>query len=504
MGFTMSLKSIFIFAHLMLCTSFLVAGELTFEDKQISFTINCNPGSPRKIQAYLSAESQKHIFIGQSLKNGYSGGHDWDVYFENHVKNDPNAEAYFDTNLSAYIVKSKKGDSLLEIMEILRSQRAFPKHHSLFPSAFLRKEGLILNAFKKAYLSFALKGEGTIDHNKNLFYTEVDGVKVAGKFECHGDEYEIMTFYPDIDWYYRISFRHNDEFFNFSRFIKYCPLFEAGLDASIWLQRANYNEDLSKCLKFLPQPIVLKRFWDSDELLQNSEYMIIREKIEIFLQRKFFGPNPQNIADFREYLFANKENPTPQEVKDFFTVLKLFMPHLKIKYSESEKVQRNLLRLELALGKSLKSAPKNDSFINIEMNSDNSFRQYPTHGNVRLNLQFFSNMLNLKAGYSFSPDNTSFSADIKRIVMAYYERFAEKFLADSNLLERMREEKYFIGIKAQEISGINDDRKKIVVAFRLLDETKAWTTEDRPDVGIGLQFKEGPLELINLLPSFHD
>lgn len=475
-----------------------MAADLSFEDKQISFDIKFTDGRPpQKITTSLSADSQQHIFVGNPTENGYSGGHDWDIYFENYVKNDSNAEAYFDTNLTAYIVKSAKGQSLIEIMDILRNKEDFPKHHSLFPSDFLRKDGRILNAFRVAYLNFSFGKGANIDLNKNLFYAEVEGVKVAGKFEKNGDHYDIKTFYPDLDWYYRISFRHADEQFSFSRFIK---LFRnPWLDCWVWLRTAHF-EETDLCEPYLPTPIDVRRV-DGDMFLQDASGMIIREKVEDFLNKKFFWRKPQEFPDFNAYMFADYNNPTREELNDYHLAIKVFVPNLNFKYLKKKTIKQNLTHLEIEM----KNALKNSNFI-FFTTKDNSFYSFPiSKEGVRLNLQFFSNMLNLHEGYIRDADTSTVAVpnDLKRISRNFYEKFAQKFLEGSDLFNRMEEQGYFFIIRPQETTFAKRNKKSdINAAFFLQNAASIQGMKDHRDLRIGLSFEDGPLQLKDTTLNF--
>jgi hypothetical protein len=196
----------------------------------------------KTVTVSISAEDFAHIREGQETDNKHYGLHDMGVYLEKYPLN---GEEFFDKNMNAFIIPSKKGMGLLNIIEEL-SQRRKVNYHTLFPAGVLSEE-FIFNAFRRAYIADQIglqvkhkntnidynfgknrkKGNyPTIRHKSNkqsaLFFVEYNGFQVAGIFEEIDGVHHIKTCFPDLSWYYRIDFTHRkDEVFSSHRFFAY-------------------------------------------------------------------------------------------------------------------------------------------------------------------------------------------------------------------------------------------------------------------------------------------
>ncbi len=327
---------------------FYFCSYLSAENEQLAFKVTIGQDivnskselvlaqGKQTISVVLTEERKNHIFYGEETPQGFSGGHDWDSYFEKYIKDDPHADVFFDVNLFAYVVKSKKGDSLLEIIAKLKAKTALPHYHSLFPSEFLQKEGIILEAFKKAMLEKIILNKSSIDFDNGTFFTDFKSdhnklFKVAGRFRQVGSTFYIETFYPDLSWYYRIDFSHNDEPFKRSRFIKYIPFIKKGVLYPRWVRNAHNKEmpALNEDNAFLPEPLENIAIFaeDTKNFDIKSEELIEEEKIDSLLRSILVENTDLSRVDFFTLVFSSPVGSIEyeKEFNDLLAFLRITM-----------------------------------------------------------------------------------------------------------------------------------------------------------------------------------
>ncbi|MCA9508282.1 MAG: hypothetical protein KC505_07680 [Myxococcales bacterium] len=286
----------------------------------------------------ISDQAFKHISLGQRTADGFSGGHSWTYYYETHIKGDPEAKVFFDTNLGAYIVGSSKGDSLIDIIQKLQ-RRERPHYHSLFASEILNQK-FILNSFKRAILLQEIKNEKHFDGN--LFYVEHDGFKVAGYFEHTGDHYEIKTFFPDLCWYYRLELGASDAHFDISRFLKYV-IDPNDSKKGVWVRNGVLESELTQDLKSegYPTPIAAVSTLTSGKKLTPQLFLSF-EQFENFLRAHYLTQNQNEfIEDPFNFMFNDPQNPTEAEYAALLGMLKFSLSQdLQSSYNFESKIKK--------------------------------------------------------------------------------------------------------------------------------------------------------------------
>jgi hypothetical protein len=452
---------------------------LNADDEQINFTVaamsdgeianqQIKKDEKLNIKVVLTEASRRHIFEGKKTATGFSGGHDWDFHYDNYIKNDPAADVYFDVNLMAFIVKSSKGDSLVDIIDKLKNKKELPYYHTLFPSSFLKTEKIILNSFKKAFISFML-GRGAVNLDKGIFYTEnmaakdTPVLKVAGAFSVayneHDNifEFKIHTFYPDIDWYYRIDFKHNSEnLFFHSRFIKYMPCFINAQIKPLWVQRAHQSERLEKSTLYTPKPIALE--WNAslckDWALTLSE-LSMQDRVDSYLRQEHLknlqlGRNKKlNFFDFFNFQDSLNDEELDQIVELLKFLIKNFnythnnnsLGMLKDAYSKHFSKNKNRLKINTFITEN--SSVKMSLYLNLH-NQDFNKQSNPDMKLIMSTVRFHSllQIFNDDALKTFFPQQDLRS--LRKIVTRFYHNFASFLIPDTSLLSQLYSENFIL------------------------------------------------------------
>ncbi len=454
------------------------------------FNISTN-GEKREIILTLSDSAWAHITEGKKTDDGFSGGHDWGKYYENHLKHDLKSAAYFDTNSLAYIVESKKGDSLIEIITKLKERKDLPKYHTLFPAGVLTKE-FIFKAFKKAYLNHFLKNEKHIDFATQLFYIEIDNFKVAGFFKQKGDKYIIKSCFPDLTWYYRIDFKHHrDDPFQLERFLRYHRDPSPNSTNHCWIQhgvarsKALEIRNSATLLPFWPTPInalSINLIGKEGQLLNLSDF-ILQENIDEFLRTKFtLEQNPPHVEDIFEFLFDEPKNPSIEEINHLVILLKMFMNEFNIKFKKQDTPKRRLTLVKNELSKHY----KNDGifFKNLILDYNNQF----SYAKLLLNPskiekgfhfaeQFLINMVTLyKATYFVLPEEESKFPWVS-ISKKFYTKFQDWLLQGSDFQNELKNQNWIFDLSMAEMIRKRQDNKGFLVYLKLLS-TKDVTSID--------------------------
>lgn len=301
----------------------------------------------------LSDQTFEHITLGRQTQDGFSGGHSWTPYFEAHVKGNEDANVFFDANLGAYIVGSKKGDSLVTIIEKLRSGRK-PRYHSLFSTNIITKQ-FILDSFKKAIILSALKNEKHFDGN--LFYVEHNDLKVAGYFEQNGNEYTIQTFFPDLCWYMRAALSPKDAHFNLSRFLKYV-VDPTDATKGAWVahgityaQLNSQTSSLSK--KGGPSNVIALSTVAADREIAPSTFLAY-ERYDDFFRSTYFknGATCEFIDDLFSLIISDFNNPTKEEFDYIYNVTKTSLD-FNVTFKKNDTLRKKIFTLKVAIQKTL-------------------------------------------------------------------------------------------------------------------------------------------------------
>lgn len=322
----------FIFAAQIGFTADTVAQEIKFHKNTVS----------------ISQSAWDHIVAGTPTESGFSGGHDWPHYEATHLA-DTDA-AYFDTLTNAFIVSSKKGDSLPVIIEKFKTND-IAHFHALFPAEILSKE-FIFNAFIAAH------GNNGIDHKKKLFFADYEGFKVAGHFQPgKKGEYQITTAYPDLSWHYRILLKHQrDEHFLLSRFMKR----EMKKRKPVWVRhginRTNLAQEDENTTRYWPSPIkTLSTQLGEMQAEVTPDEFAIEDRVRDYVMTAWLKDHHDPI-DVINLFFADVSQPTEEEFKGMMKVLKLTLnTSLLDRKSYSQPLPKRISILRVRLARLIKS-----------------------------------------------------------------------------------------------------------------------------------------------------
>lgn len=316
----------------------------------------------KKAKVFLSHDRWLHITEGSEEENYFSGGHDFGFFARHYLKKNNDKSVFFDTIHHAYIVSSKKGESLPEIINNLQNGKS-ASYHALFPPNILDKN-FVLQAFKKAYDGFITKDkQNNINLKQKIFYAQVGDFSVAGYFNKKGNDYFIQTIFPDLDWKFRIEFKHNPEKdFAISRFLQLNYL-----DKHWISQGLTEGEQIEfEKIKYLPQPIFYL-FNPSNSLSGqlNGEEFAIMSSVKDSIINDFSNKN----IDVFELFFDDNNSPKKEEFDLLLFIIKEIIPDFKFKNSETiqiGKLRTDLIRQQGKEMKVIRNTDDNSLSIAIE------------------------------------------------------------------------------------------------------------------------------------------
>lgn len=246
-----------------------------------------------------------HISEGNDSKDWIGGAHDFAKFWTK--RENKKESVFFDLKNQVYIVSSKKGDSLIDIVSDLRGEHR-PRYHTLFPPHVLTKE-FVLDAFEKAY------DEGNINLEDGSFWTQTVGDQraVAGAFVRPYKTFHLKTFYPDINLIYRRQFADAAQTkFPFAQFLQW------DLHNQLWLHVGNWHEsewssivDELRKKGHIPDPVWTSyRRYDNAGFLASSEEFVFAFR----LRDHIIQANQYKTFNVFELFFADKNKPTGEEL----------------------------------------------------------------------------------------------------------------------------------------------------------------------------------------------
>jgi hypothetical protein len=448
-------------------------------------------GEKREIILTLSDSAWEHITEGKKTDDGFSGGHDWGKYYENHLKHDLESAVYFDTNSLAYIVESRKGDSLIEIITKLKERKDLPKYHTLFPAGILTKE-FIFKAFKKAYLNHFLKNEKHIDFPTQIFYIEIDNFKVAGFFEQEGDKYAIKTCFPDLSWYYRIDFKHHkDDPFQLERFLRYHRNPSPNCNDHAWVQhgvareKALTTQNNHSLSAYWPTPLIalsLNLRGKEGQHLNLSDF-ILQENLDEFLRTKFtLEQNPPHVEEIFEFLFDEPQNPSIEEINHLVILLDMFINEFNIKFKKQDNPKRRLILVKNELSRRYKNNGIFFKHLKIEDNNQFSYSKVIlNHSEVEKGFhfaeQFLINMMTLqKASYFVIPEEESKFLWIP-ISKKFYVKFQDWLLQGGNFQNELKNQNWMFDLSMVKMTKKVGENQKSLVYLKMISTTDITTLD---------------------------
>lgn len=351
------MNKIFFTVIFLLLSVSIIAGNSQFREFEF-FDGNIN----KTIKIVINDTDWQHINEGEQTSDYYFGGHNYNIFFKKHVKNNPNASVFFDTQMNCYIVSSEKGDGLQTIIKNL-NERKQVKYHSLFPGEILTKE-LIFNAFEKAFRESndqSIKESKVLHGKKKLFYTTINGLKICGYFlnnkknKNTKNTYTITSFFPDVYWHYRLDIQEQP-FISMARFMEWSTIKQKwiGYENGVLDDQIRYEPDGKKI-------ILNNQFFN----LNNSNKLVdigmrIRNKIITDLQS-----NKLTDVDVFQYFFKDSLMPTEEEWNNMAYLIKFFTEFKCLKH----KNKCDISHVKLFFKKYLSSNDK--SMKDVKFNHDN-------------------------------------------------------------------------------------------------------------------------------------
>lgn len=391
------------------------------------------------INVIITDEAWQHITVGKLDGTNYSGGHDWPAY-ESAAKP---KNVFFDTFLNVYVVDSPKGDGLVRIMKNLRNNKS-ARYHTCFPAGILTRE-FVTAAFKKAWSlnsqNFSIHGkDSNIDFSSNLFYVEHEQFKVAGHFEAlDSNTFVITTCFPDLSWYYRISFKHKKEIpFFLERFLA----FDAKED--IWVRHGS-PEKMPKGIdrRLWPQPTA----HISVQLAENGEGQQVTSEIftafiEIYeaIYANYLKGDART-EDVLSLFFANPQAPLAKEIQALGDAMGKFIRLFKKqKYKTVAAIADEINR------KSTMNTIKNRPHVAFKFLVHNREGRFVSNQDwYNLPAHEFSEaiayqMLALHTGSFFKPDNHHSDDNLYKLAKNFHDNLQNHLLNhDATLIKMMQD-----------------------------------------------------------------
>lgn len=297
----------------------------------------------KKANVCITHERFLHIAEGLDENGHFSGGHDYGFYAKKHLKKS-NQSVFFDTLHRIYIASSTKGESLPEIIDNLQNKKA-ASYHTLFPAGVLTKE-FILQAFSNAYK--IKDNQNNINEKEKMFYAKINDFAVTGFFIKKKNNYEIKTVFPDVDWNYRIEFKHNQEKkFALSRFLQWNHLEKYWESYGLTKDEKNKFENI----EYFPKPIIyfLNSADSSVGKLDGGEFLIMST-----VRNDILNNYTEKELDVLSLFFNDSNNPLAEEVDLLLSTLKIIMPAFSIKNKKNIK----LSKIKLDISNFIKNNPQ--------------------------------------------------------------------------------------------------------------------------------------------------
>ena len=374
----------------------------------------------KKAKVFLSHDRWLHITEGSEEENYFSGGHDFGFFARHYLKKNNDKSVFFDTIHHAYIVSSKKGESLPEIISNLQNCKS-ASYHALFPPNILDKD-FVLQAFKNAYDGFIAKDkQNNINLKQKIFYAQVGDFSVAGYFNKKGNDYFIQTIFPDLDWKFRIEFKHNPEkYFAISRFLQWNYLDKRWISQGLVL-----NEQIEfEKIKYLPQPIFYLFNPSNFSCGQlNGEEFSIMSAVKDSVINEFSNKN----IDVLELFFDDSNFPKKEEFDLLLFIIKEIIPDFTFKACK-----------ELQIGKlrsDLNKYLKHSKNVKLIRNTDNNSLSIVTECFGGLNgLHFAEEILQYLLLCNFceeelsQPTSKLFTKEVYTSIKQVSEKLAKNFM----------------------------------------------------------------------------
>jgi hypothetical protein len=355
---------IILYVFQLFCCAFFSLQILAGDSVSSAFKHN---GSP--VRVILKEEDWKHIAFGEQKEDRFLGGHDFEHYLSHYLVKDHEATAYFDTNLSAYIVSSLKGDSLPNIISNLQKGEV-ANYHTLFPPKVLSRD-FVLRAFEKSFK------EGGIDQAKSHFHTDFNDFSVAGYFYQREDCYYIRTLFPDFTWYYRTDFGSNKlAKLSIARFLKWNRAGQNWLLQGESISSSLMNTLMPELRKFWPTNVA--EFIQDDSTVEDSTMtaaqFVATEKAIEHIRQHFTNTDGFFILNF---FFSNQDEPTDQEIEFLQKTLRDYVG-FSYTFKSSENKRKNKGKLMLIKIHLKKFIDKQASIDLLHPNSDGTLYSIST------------------------------------------------------------------------------------------------------------------------------
>lgn len=301
----------------------------------------------KTIKIIINDSDWQHINEGKQTDDYFTGGHNYNIFFKKHVKNNPDASVFFDTQMNCYIVSSKKGDNLQTIIENLNAKKEV-KYHSLFPEEILTKE-FVFAAFEKAFKENndpSIKESKVVHGKEKLFYTTINGLKICGYFlnnkknKNTRNTYTITSFFPDVYWHYRLDIQEQPTI-SMNRFMEWSVIEKK------WIGYQNNNLDNKNIYEPQCGRVIelTNKFYD---LNNNNQLVSIGMKIRNKLIADLQNNNSQELDTF-QYFFKNPSQPTDEEWKNMAYVVKFFTNFSCLKHKNKYDISHVKLNFKIYL-----------------------------------------------------------------------------------------------------------------------------------------------------------
>lgn len=411
----------------------------------------------------ISDDAFEHIMHGKLTTSTYSGGHDWKSYYDNRLKYELSPNVYYDGRMKAYIAPSEKGDSFPNIIDKLIAKTA-PRYHTFFPPGVLSKE-FILNALKRAFVSYHLFQKDTLDIAHQRFYVNHAGFDVAGYFTINNRDnnnvdISINTIFPDFIWQYAKEFRGASVRVEGERFAKLEAIIKKKeLVGHKWIFQNLIRSELLELTPSIDQyiyPAKTEAFLgrnSSTQLYTESKNLSLFNDVENYINQKiqFSQVKINNILDL---FFDNPNTPTKEELDDFEALMKNFLGN-DIFRSVSNKKQTLRRRLIFAQ-KAVQNASQVREFVALKVSSEGHVKSFKSRAILARHIHFAHGLLDMMLLLNLaSHKNALVEADLPErwglIARNFYERFCNRLITDQALLHAMNNQGFLFAITSDNL-----------------------------------------------------
>lgn len=350
----MKFKIILSLLHMISFTNFAIAMEVSEEERYSFKYVSPILSREMKITVIITNEDWNHIREGQEEQNDYSGGHDVEIYFANHIKNDPTSTLYFDIKTKTFIASSKKGTSLPTIISKIASG-ARAKYHTLFPSYLLTKD-FAVRAFAAAYADPHFVDEAQLAPKR--FQAVVDGYAVAGFYRKVGlRTYRLVSLFPNIAPRYQDEFGQKNssstvQILDKSRFLKWD---HAG---GSWLREIFRDQEPETQMSLLLPLGEIVSLCSPSSSAQNtsttSVFSTLSEMKDCIADRLLMAAESEKRIDFLDFFFNDASNPTQVEFDNLVSMIAKFLPTFSFVGAKATTLKAQISLFRFTLFRSLK------------------------------------------------------------------------------------------------------------------------------------------------------